>query len=92
MRKATAGGTQAPAAPAPIVLPTTPVPASGVALPAAALAGAAPPAAPGHSRAELHAGAGFDPGARRALHAGALDAGHAAEQRRWQRQGPVLVG
>ena len=48
--------------------------------------GAAPPAAPGRSRAELHAGlhsgAGFDPGAR---HAGALHAGHAAEQwRRWR--------
>jgi hypothetical protein len=37
VRSATAGGTSGPAAPTPLVLPTTPVPASGVALPAVAL-------------------------------------------------------
>jgi hypothetical protein len=37
VRSATAGGTSAPAAPVPLVLPSTPAPASGVALPAAAL-------------------------------------------------------
>jgi hypothetical protein len=37
VRSATAGGTSAPAAPTPLVLPSTSVPASGVALPVVAL-------------------------------------------------------
>jgi hypothetical protein len=37
VRKATAGGTTAPSMPAPIALPSTPVPASGLALPVVVL-------------------------------------------------------
>ncbi len=37
VRSATAGGTSGPAAPVPLVLPSTPAPASGVALPVVAL-------------------------------------------------------